>query len=205
LLIAQSDRSPKGKIFRLEVNKVPPDLVGDGRGYLADQIWAFGLRNPWKFDLDEASGQIFVGDVGDRLWEEINIVPLGARGFNYGWPCMEGPFVFPETSDYAECEHPGTFHRAIHEYPHGDGSSRCAVIAGKINRPFYDPNDGRFIFGDMCSREIFSLHHNGTAWERNLLGVLPGDLITSIGEGVDGVQYVGTVAQPGPIYRLYIP
>ena len=205
LLIAQSDRSPKGKIFRLEVNRVPPDLVGDGRGYLSDQIWAFGLRNPWKFDVDVASGQIFVGDVGDLLWEEINIVPLAARGFNYGWPCMEGPFIIPEANDIPECDHTGTFHRAIHEYAHRDGSGRCAVIAGKINRPFYDPTDGRLIFADMCTREIFSLHHNGQAWERNLLGILPGDLISSIGEGVDGVQYVGTVAKPGPIYRLYIP
>ena len=54
----------------------------------------------------------------------------------------------------------------------------------------------------MCTREIISLHHNGVAWERNLLGILPGDLITSIGEGVDGVQYVGTVARPGTIYRF---
>jgi glucose/arabinose dehydrogenase len=205
LLIAQSDRSPKGKIIRLDVDSVPPELVGDGRGYVSDEIWALGLRNPWKFDVDVPGNQIYVGEVGDLLWEEVNIVPLSLAGFNYGWPCMEGPFVIPEANDIPECAHPGLFHRAIHEYPHRDGSGRCAVIAGKVNRPYYNPNDGRFIFADMCTREIFALTYNGGAWDRSLLGIHDGALISVIGEGVDGVQYVGTVAASGPIYRLYIP
>lgn len=205
LIIAQSDNSPKGKIIRLNVDKVPPDLIGDGRNYLSDVIWASGLRNPWRIDVDPLSNQIFVGEVGDALWEEINIVPLGMKGFNYGWPCMEGPHVIPEANDMPECQSPWLFSRAIHEYEHRDGSGRCAVIGGKINRPYYDPTDNRFIFADMCTREVFALAHNTGAWERGLLGILNDTLISSIGEDVQGVQYVGTMNASGPIYRLYIP
>jgi hypothetical protein len=204
LLIAQQSTSPKGKIVRFDVDKVPSDLSG-GDFIVSDEIWAYGLRSPWRFDLDIESNQIFIGEVGDYLWEEINLASLKQPGFNYGWPCIEGPFVIPEASDIPECKDPHLFQRGIHEYPHKDGSGRCAVIGGKINRPEYDPDDGRFIFGDMCTREVFALSHDSGSWIRTLLGVLPGDLISTIGEDRHGIQYIGTVSQSGPIYRLYIP
>jgi glucose/arabinose dehydrogenase len=205
LLIAQSNKSPKGKIIRLAVDKVPPDFVGDGRVFLSDEIWAFGLRNPWRIDVDPLSNQIFVGEVGDALWEEVNVVPLGLKGLNYGWPCMEGPHIIPEANDIPECESPWLFKRAIHEYPHQDGSGRCAIIGGKVNRPYYAPTDNRFIFADMCTKEVFALAGNAGVWERTLLGVLDDYLISTIGEDVQGVQYIGTLNPAGPIYRLYIP
>ena len=204
LLIAQLSTSPKGKIIRLDVNKVPPDFTGDDF-IVADEIWAYGLRNPWRFDLDIASNQIYIGEVGDYLWEEVNLASLNAPGFNFGWPCIEGPFVIPEASDIPECQNPHLFQRGIHEYPHKDGSGRCAVIGGKVNRPDYNPNDGRYIFADMCTREVFSLSHVDGNWERTLLGILPGELISTIGEDRHGFQYIGTVSVSGPIYKLYIP
>ncbi len=204
LLIAQSDRSPKGKIVRFDVDKVPRDARG--LATLPEEIWAFGLRNPWRFDVDVAGGQIYIGEVGDLLWEEINLAPLAVRGYNFGWPCMEGPFVIPEATDIPQCQSPWLFKRAIHEYPHRDGSGRCAVMAGKANRPEYNPNDGRFVFADMCTREIFTLARDTAgAWQRTLLGVLNTDLVTSIGEDRHGFQYVGTAGESAPIYRLYIP
>lgn len=205
LLIAQSDRSPKGKIFRLDVNKVPRDVVGDGSSYVSKEIWAFGLRNPWRIDVDPLSDSIYVGEVGDQLWEEINLVPLAIKGYNYGWPCMEGPVVIPEANDIPECKSPSNFVRAIHEYAHRDGSNRCAVIGGKVNRPVNNPNDGRFIFADMCTREIFSLTYDQGTWQRDLLGIHDGELITTIGEDRYGNLYIGTTAESGPIFRLIIP
>lgn len=205
LNVAQSDRTPKGKIFRLDVDKVPATLTGDGRGYVSDEIWAMGLRNPWRFDIDLPGGRIFVGEVGDLRWEEINLIPLGLKGMNFGWHCMEGPEIIPEANDHPECQNPQVFQRAIHEYPHRDGSGRCAVIAGHANRPYYDPGDGRFIFADMCTREIFSLEQVNGKWERTLLGIHHTNLISTIGEDALGFQYLGTVGAPGPIYRLYIP
>jgi glucose/arabinose dehydrogenase len=204
LIIAQQDGKPKGKIFRLDVDRVPRDARGVAT--LAEEIWVYGLRNPWRFDLDEASGALFIGEVGDYLWEEINLSPISVRGYNFGWPCMEGGFVFPETADYAECKNWHTFARAIHEYPHRDGSGRCAVIGGKVNRPAHNPNDGRFIFTDMCSREVFALARDGSGrWQRTLLGVVDTDLINTLGEDRHGYQVVGTAAASAPIYRLYIP
>ena len=207
LSVAQSDRSPKGKILRFDVDKVPPETLGEaGQFYLSKEIWALGLRNPWRFGIDLPTDRIFVGDVGDLLWEEINIVPLGIRGYNYGWHCMEGPVIIPEANDNPECQHPGAFRRAIHEYPHRDGSGRCAVIAGHVNRPYYNPNDGRFVFADLCTREIFTLTEQPDgSWTRDLLGVHPGALISTIGQDVRGFQYVGTVDPSAPIYRMFIP
>ena len=144
--------------------------------------------------------------MGDYLWEEINLASLAARGFNFGWPCMEGGFVFPETNEVPQCQSPWLFKRAIHEYPHKDGSGRCAVIGGKVNRPAHDPNDGRYIFADMCSLQLFSLARDGNGqWQRTLLGVLNTNLINTIGEDRHGYQYVGTAAESAPIYRLIIP
>ena len=208
LLIAQEDGRPKGKIFRLDVDKVARNATGDARRPAAPprEIWVYGLRNPWRFDIDPAGGAIFIGEVGDYLWEEVNLAPLGARGYNFGWPCMEGGFVFPETNEVPQCQSPWLFKRAIHEYAHNDGSGRCAVIGGKVNRPAHNPNDGRYIFGDMCSRQIFSLARDGGGvWQRTLLGVLDTNLINTIGEDRYGYQYVGTAAESAPIYRLYIP
>ncbi len=206
LLIAQSDRSPKGKISRLAVDSVPRDAAPRSVATISEEIWVFGLRNPWRFDLDPATNAIFIGEVGDYLWEEVNLAPMTARGYNFGWPCMEGGFVFPETNEVPQCQTPWLFKRAIHEYAHNDGSGRCAVIGGHVNRPEYNPNDGRYIFGDMCTREIYSLSRNAAgAWQRTLLGVVPGDLINTIGEDRHGTQYVGTAARGGPIWKLFIP
>ncbi len=206
LLIAQSDRSPKGKIFRLKVDQVPREVTNRDQTTISEEIWVFGLRNPWRFDVDVASNQIFIGEVGDYQWEEVNLAPLSVRGYNFGWPCMEGGFVFPETNEVPQCQSPWLFKRAIYEYPHKDGSGRCAVIGGSVNRPEYNPNDGRYIFGDMCSRQIYSLSRNSSgAWQQTTLGLVPGNMITTIGEDRHGTQYVGTMDTAGPIYRLFIP
>ena len=79
-------------------------------------------------------------------------------------------------------------------------------IGGKVNRPNFNPTDGRYIFADMCSREVFALGYDPDgSWQRAMLGVVGDDLIITIGEDRHGVQYVGTAAEAGAIYRLYIP
>ncbi len=111
---------------------------------------------------------------------------MNIRGYNYGWPCMEGGLVIPEAVDIPQCDSPWLFKRAIHEYSHKDGSYRCAIIGGKVYRPYTNVNDNRFIFADMCTREIFSLTNKQGVWERALLGIHApdGELITTIGEDV---------------------
>lgn len=202
LLIAQSDKSPKGKIVRFEVDKVPADATGDA--ILSDEIWAYGLRNPWRFDVDELGTSIYVGDVGDLLWEEVNLVPLRVKGYNYGWPCMEGPDRIPEANDIPACQQ--NFQPAIDLYAHRDGSGRCAVIGGKVYRPAHNIGDNRFFYGDMCTREIFSLLRVDGVWERTAVATLTElALLTTFGEDRHGTLYLGTVADNGPIYRLSLP
>lgn len=206
LLIAQDIRSPKGKIFRLRVDDAPAEDVFDATFSVSDEVWAMGLRNAWRFDVDEPSEQIYIGEVGDLLWEEINIAPLLAPHFNYGWPCIEGPVVIPEANDIPQCQNPEHFVRAVYEYPHRDGSGRCAVIGGYVYRPVENPNDGRFIFGDMCTREVFALHKPGPQWQVDPLGTLAElDFLTSFGEDRFGNLYLTTGSDFAPIYRLYIP
>ncbi len=202
LLIAQSDRSPKGKVVRFNVDEAPADAVGDA--ILSEQIWAFGLRNPWRIDVDELGNNIYVGDVGDALWEEVNLVPLLVEGFNYGWPCMEGPERIPEANDIPECK--GNFQAAIDQYPHRDGLGRCAIIGGKVYRPEFNINDNRYLFGDMCTSEVFSLLRIDGVWQRTPLARLDNlGLLSTFGEDRHGNIYVGTLTQGAPVYRLYFP
>lgn len=205
LTVAQHTGTPKGKVVRLAVDNVPPALTGDGRSYVNVEIRAMGLRNPWRIDVDPLDDRIFVGEVGYLSWEEINLVPLDQPGLNFGWPCLEGPDLVPNLADDPECQNTQSFQRAIHEYAHQDGSGRCAVIGGHAHRPAYNQGDGRYIFADMCTREISSLSLAGESWERAPLGIHDSNLISTIGEDAYGFQYVGTVGAPAPIYRLFIP
>jgi len=204
LLIAQDFSKAKGKVFRLDVDKVPPDVTGDARAYAEDEVWAIGLRNPWRIDVNEATNQIFVGEVGDQRWEELNIVPLSARYFNYGWPCREGPDPIPEANDLPQCQNASRFQKAVFQYRHKDGSGRCAIIGGKVYRPIGNPNDGRYIFADMCTGEIWALRIGTDQVTR--LGSLPQlDMPVSIGEDYQGILYLATASTNAPIYRLSIP
>lgn len=203
-LLAQDVRSPQGKIVRLQVDNVPAAAVGNATAYVDEEVWALGLRNPWRFDVDPPSGQIYIGDVGDLLWEEINLLSLQGRYTNFGWPCLEGSEVIDLFAGYAECDHPGNFALPIHAYAHTGG--RCAVIGGKVYRPESNPADGRFIYSDLCSREVFALALVAGAWQSMPLGVLdaPG-LLSTLGEDTRGNLIAGTTSPTGPVYRLALP
>jgi glucose/arabinose dehydrogenase len=180
-----------GKILRIDVDgrrpyAIPPDnpfVAGGGR----PEIYALGLRNPWRFSFDRKRGRLYAGDVGQRQREEINIVRLGR---NYGWRVLEGSRCFepPEGCERRGLELPRT------EYGHGGG--RCAVTGGYVYRGRDVPSLARtYLFGDYCSGEIFGLLRR----ERSLL--LDTDLsITSFGEDEAGELYV--VDHGGAIYRI---
>ena len=203
-LQAQNVRSPKGKIVRLRVDAAPADATGDATSYLSDEVWVMGLRNPWRFDLDAPTGQLYIGDVGEQRWEEINLMAVQGRYTNFGWPCLEGSYADPLFDGYAECDSTGGMSQPIFAYEHSDG--RCAVIAGQVYRPAANPSDGRFIYGDLCSRELFALTGVAGKWTSTRLGALAApDLLTTLGEDATGNLYAGTSAAAGPIYRLVIP
>ncbi len=200
-LVAQQEDSYKGKIVRLDVNQVPRAITGDARVFVRPDIVASGLRNPWRIALDAARNQLFIGDVGQDAWEEINLLSLSGAD-NYGWPCLEGSLFYWQFVDEMVCQRP--FTPAIYQYAH-EASPVCAVIAGRVYRPPTNPDDGRFIYGDMCTRELHALSLVGDTWQSELVGTQPEGIFTTFGEAADGTLYLGSFEDGKPIYRMYIP
>ncbi len=178
-----------GAILRLDVSgasadagyAIPPDnpLVGvpGARG----EIWAYGLRNPWRFSFDTETGLLWTADVGQNAYEEINVV---SRGGNYGWNIMEGRQCF---SPRRGCDASG-LELPVAEYGRSDG---CSVTGGHVYRGSDQPDlVGAYVYGDFCTGRIWGVRYDGeTATEPQLL--VDSDLeITSFGMGMDGSLYV---------------
>ena len=179
-----------GKILRIDVNStstgkqygIPAtNPFASGANGLAE-IWAFGLRNPWRFSFDTAGGRLFAGDVGQDSFEEIDIIQ---RGGNYGWNTMEGAHCFNPPS---ACNQSGLL-LPIFEYNHNDGSS--AVIGGFVYRGAAIPTlQGAYVFGDLTSNNIWFLRESPPGiWSRTLL-LATGRTISSFGQDQAGEMYV---------------
>ena len=157
------------------------------------EIWAYGLRNPWRFWVDSRTGDLFIGDVGEGAREEIDYEPAGEGGFNFGWPCFEGTVVFDQT---ATC--PGAV-APVFDYNHN--TNLCAVIGGVV---LHDPRlpslDGSFLYSDLCGGEVQALRVEGEAVASNddLKLNVPG--ADSFGMDALGRAYV--VSVNGPVYRI---
>src|SRR5207248_251635 len=113
-------------------------------------IWAYGLRNPWRFSFDRATGDAWIADVGQTGWEEIDRMPRGASGWNFGWSRYEGDALF----DAKAPDQPSV--RPVYEYPHTRG--RCVVTGGYVYRGRAIPRlRGTYVFGDFCTGELDGL------------------------------------------------
>ena len=194
----QDTSSLLGAILRIDVSQstperlyaIPPDnpfASGGGRG----EIWAYGLRNPWRFSFDRDTGELWAGDVGQNRWEEIDLI---ARGGNYGWNRLEGNHCFSAR----DCDPTGTV-PPVWEYSL-DGQP-CSVIGGYVYRGTAIPwLRGVYVYGDFCSGEVFGLRYaDGQVIEHQRLA----DTrlrIMSFGEGNDGELYL--LSQKSGIYRL---
>ncbi len=198
----QDSNSPKGKILMLNVDEsvVPPAEASTIDGFNASySIWGKGLRNPWRIAFDPFYGHTYIGDVGDRAFEEIDIVPVGTQGPNFGWACMEGPLVL-----YTgwPCEDLTLFVPPAYYYSHDTG---CAVVMGEVYYPNNDPAAQSMpLFSDLCSDRIRVLRNDSGRAYAEELGILPEGGITSFGRDNQGNIYVGTISA-GPIYKLFIP
>lgn len=153
-----------GKMLRIDVDggvpyAIPPDnpfvgITGD------DEIWAYGLRNPWRNAFDPVTGDLYIADVGQGSWEEINFDAHALTGgINYGWRCREGMHDFNFSGDCALA----TFREPIHEYSHGGSPFRCSITGGEVYRGCAIPDLwGTYFFADYCSNQIWSFR-NGPA------------------------------------------
>ena len=198
---AQNPDRLLGKILRLDVEsgvapyRVPPDNPFVGRDGYRPEIWALGLRNPWRFSFDRATGDLYIGDVGQDGFEEINFEPAASPGGqNYGWNITEGPYCFNDEA----CSGEGLT-LPIMAYAHQPGY--CAVTAGFVYRGQRFPSaSGLYLFGDFCSGGVFGALYDGSQWQ--LSELLMTDMnMSTFGEDEAGEIHVAFYAE-GEIYRI---
>lgn len=188
---SQNRRELLGKMLRIDVDGgepygIPADNPFASGGALPE-IYAIGLRNPWRFSFDRLSGDLWVGDVGQNAWEEIDVIESGR---NYGWRIMEGNHCYQPRRD---CDR-GGLELPVAEYAQEKG--RCSITGGYVYRGSAIPAlNGTYVYGDFCSGEIFGLR-DGT--QRVLTST--GLAIASFGEDGAGELYV--VEHDGEIYRI---
>ncbi len=187
---SQNPRSLLGKMLRLDVDSaepyaIPPDNPFAASDDAAPEIWALGLRNPWRFRFDRLTGDLYIGDVGQNKWEEIDFQPAEQRGgLNYGWRIMEGTHCFnPATG----CGRQGLT-EPVHEYSQSQG---CSVTGGHVYRgPALAELAGTYVFADYCAGTIWGLFREaGGGWSRTTL-LESGFAISSFGEDEAGGLYV---------------
>lgn len=196
-----------GKILRLDVDggspyAIPPTNPFAGRNDARPEIWSYGLRNPWRFAFDSSGGTMWIGDVGQNQWEEIDVEPAGSGGRNYGWNRMEGAHCYPPGSG---CDTTGLV-RPLLEYDHGSG---CSVTGGVVYRGADLPElGGSYFYGDFCTGLIRSarLGPGGTVESRDWTGVLrrtTGGPMTQLSAfGLDGRGELYLLLHDGEVYRL---
>lgn len=188
-----------GKLLRIDVEsdpgrvRIPPDNPFVNTPGARAEIWAFGLRNPWRFTFDRATSDLWIADVGQDTYEEVNFQAASSRGGeNYGWNMMEGAHCFS-----AGCNTQG-FTLPVAEYSHADG---CSVTGGFVYRGRVSPGlRGIYIYGDYCSGRIWGVERRGTEWANRLL-LSSGFNITTFGEDEAGEVYVANAAN-GTIHRI---
>lgn len=200
---AQNLRTLLGKMLRIDVDRgtryaIPPDnpfvdIPGAGK-----EIWALGLRNPWRFSFDRLTGALFIGDVGQRNWEEVNVQPASSPGGeNYGWRRMEGKHCFPPGSDCSV----ETLKLPILEYSHALG---CSITGGYRYRGRRIPQYyGTYFYGDYCTGRIWGARLDGRRWRATRLLELIALRLSAFGEDEAGELYmVHRAEETGTLYRF---
>jgi glucose/arabinose dehydrogenase len=197
---AQDSSALLGKLLRVDVDAadpygVPADNPFVGRAGWRTEVWQLGLRNPWRWSFDRRTGDLWIGDVGQHVWEEIDRLPAATAGKNFGWPLMEGDACYRTVCDTAGLVKP------VLEYPHNPA---CAVTGGYVYRGAAYPDlDGVYLYGDYCGGWVrgFKLV-NGVPVEAftPLAAPLVNDNVVSFGEDATGEVYV--VMASGRIYRV---
>jgi glucose/arabinose dehydrogenase len=190
-----------GKMLRIDVDGAFPYTIPSDNPFLGNplalpEIWALGLRNPWRFSFDRSTGQLFIADVGQDSWEEVNLQPANSfGGENYGWRLMEGKHCFNPTNG---CNN-GTLKKPIIEYSHAMG---CAVTGGYRYRGMQIlALFGDYLYADFCSGMIWGARRvAGVGWTSTLLH--QGNFrISTFGEDENGEIYFADLLS-GTVYRI---
>jgi glucose/arabinose dehydrogenase len=194
-----------GKLLRIDVTSPPPDGKGYaipptnpfvGRQGAMPEIWAYGLRNPWRFSFDRSTGALWIGDVGQGRYEEVDRALDGGRGANYGWNIMEGSHCYP---DGDSCDKTGLV-LPLAEYDHSLGD--CAIVGGYVYRgSAYPALSGAYIFGDECTGYIRAVDAAGPDQQTPTTLVDTHRAISSFGQDEAGELYLTDLASGG-LYQV---
>ena len=200
-----------GKMLRIDVANaapplnysIPPSNPFFGSATDRQEIWAYGLRNPWRNSFDRETGEFYIADVGQNAWEEINVEPAATGGRNYGWRCYEGNVAF----NTANCGPQSGMTFPVHVYSHGSG---CSVSGGYVYRGCAIPDlQGTYFFADYCSATIWSFEYAGSPnppVTNRTAELAPGGglsigSITSFGEDARGEVYICDSGS-GEVFRI---
>lgn len=210
---AQSLNTLLGKLLRIDVDNtsngnnyaIPSNnpYLNDGNTNTLPEIWAYGLRNPWKFSFDKTTGDLWIADVGQGVYEEINMVPSTTSAINYGWRCYEGANHPYNTSG---CPPESSTTRPIAEYSHnGNGAFKCSITGGfRYRGSQYSSLSGLYFFADYCSDEIGVLTPNGSNWTMTFPKQYSNKGWTTFGEGNNGELYIAGL-ESGEVFKIIDP
>lgn len=181
-----------GKILRIDVNSGAPYSIPSDNPF-GNEVWAYGLRNPWRISFDRLTGDLWIGDVGQGEWEEIDYLPAGSPGgANFGWSIMEG------THGYDGIAQPGLL-LPVTEYSHADTYGGCSVTGGYVYRGAMPEWNGIYLYGDYCTGYVWGAILSDGGWQSKRL-FEAGVQITSFGQDESGEIYL--TADGGEIYML---
>lgn len=191
-----------GAILRIDVENFPAAAPGNMTGANVNpHLWDYGLRNPWRFSFDATTGDLYIGDVGQDAWEEIDVEPAGTGHLNYGWNVMEAAHCF----NGAVCDQGGKTLPAV-EYAN-PAAGQASVVGGYVYRGAAIPGMvGRYVYGDAFTRKlstfIYSGRQNGVpqVCDKHDLSIAPTGNLYSFGQDLDGEIYL--VTAEGGLYRI---
>lgn len=202
---SQDPRDLLGKMLRIDVDRGDPYAIPRDNPFIRSrdtlpEIWALGLRNPWRFSFDRGTGDLWIADVGQHKWEEINREPAGSSGgLNWGWRCYEGFAPFKTDA----CGPASAYARPVHVYPN-EPRTGCSVTGGYVYRGDENPAlTGKYIYTDFCSGIFWVLEpaaHTGGFNNRVVLRNGPKG-VAAFGEDVYGELYVVSLNE-GRIYKV---
>ncbi len=201
---AQNPQVLLGKMLRIDVDNgtpygIPASNPFVGNNDVLDEIWALGLRNPWRFSFDSETNDLWIGDVGQNVWEEIDFQPANSTGGeNYGWRCYEGDAVYNNSG----CGPAGDYVFPVLDYSHGN-FEHCSVTGGYVYRGCNNPDlVGHYIYADYCSGVFWSIVPDGLGgWTNTQVANYPGYDISTFGEDVHGELYAARLGN-GRIYKI---
>lgn len=195
---SQNKNSLLGKMLRIDVNATGPYTIPAGNPFAgaiagADEIWAYGLRNAWKFSFDTTTGNAMIADVGQGAIEEINKIPVTQAGVNYGWRCYEGNNAYNTSG----CAAMGTMTFPVAVYDHSGG--KCSITGGYVYRGTQYPSlQGKYFFADYCSTQIGMLNpDNSIVWSP----ASTGNNFSTFGQNSQKELFVAAVTS-GKIFKL---